>query len=163
MHQNVHGRHIRNRAPDYAVIALAVVVLMLGIPIFVGGVWLMILTGAWFYMLAGAGLCLTGYFLFQRSVIAVWVYLLTFIGTVYWAFSTGNDWWTQMPWLIAPTVILLLLLLTIPVLTAANRRKAQSAPKLIMFIGGTLVLLSLTLQTEIGHAIAGCKMELCII
>lgn len=149
------GQHLRRRAPEYVVIALAVTVLVIGIPFFVGGVWLMILTGAWFSMLAGAGLCLTGYFLFLKSVIAIWVYLMTFAGTVYWSLSeAGADGFKQMPWLIAPSIILVLLLLTLPVLTGEGQRKARAAPKFVLFICGTLSLWSIIFQDEIGHAAA---------
>jgi len=162
MYHLVPGRNMRNRVPIYAVVALAVALLVLGVPLFVGGVWLMILTGGLFFMLAGAGLCLTAYFLFQKSVIAIWVYLLTFAGTLYWTLSSADDWAAQIPWLIAATVILLLLLFTLPVLTGAERQKQRPTPKLVLFIGGTLALWNVTLQEEIGLAIAACNLGLCL-
>lgn len=162
MYHLVPGRNMRNRVPDYAVVALAIALLFLGVPLFVGGVWLMILTGGLFFMLAGAGLCLTAYFLFQRSVIAIWVYLMAFAGTLYWTLSSAGHFAAQMPWLIAAAVILLLLLLTLPVLTGAKREKPRPTPKLVLFIGGTLALWNVSLQEEIGFAIATCNLGLCL-
>ena len=100
-----------------AVIALAIVLCIFGILLFAGGIWLIILGGSWYYLFAGAGLLLTAWFLFQRSMAAIWVYLLTYAGTVVWAYwEAGFDWWAQVPRIVAPTIVLLLVLLTIPVL-----------------------------------------------
>lgn len=162
MHHLVPGRNFRNRVPDYAVIAIAVALLVLGIPLFVGGVWLMILTGGLFFMLAGAALCLTAYFLFQKSVIAIWVHLLTFAGTLYRTLSSAGDWGAQVHWLIAATVIFSLLLLLLPVLNSSEHHKPRVTPKLVLFIGGTLALWNVAFQKEIGLAIAICNPGLCM-
>lgn len=162
MHHLVPVWNIRKRAPEIAVFALAVALALLGVPLFVGGVWLMILTGVLFYMLVGAGLCLTAYFLFQRSIIAVWVYLLTFAGTVYRIVAEAGDRVDQIVWLVAATFILLLLLLTLPMLLGAERRKTRGAPKLVLFIGGPLALWNDVLPIETGPAFASCMLGLCL-
>ncbi|WP_265502168.1 glucose dehydrogenase [Paracoccus beibuensis] len=106
-------------------VALGVVVLVFGAPIFAGGIWLAVLGGSWYYIFAGIGLLLTAIFLFRRSMTAVWIYLLTFFGTVAWAiWEVGMDPWYQVPRLVAPAVVLLLVLALIPVL---RRQSANPA------------------------------------
>lgn len=109
----------------WAVVVLAVVIVLFGLPIFGGGAYLVWLGGSWYYVFAGIGLLLTAWFLVRASMAAVWVYLVTWLGTLVWAFwEKGFDWWAQVPRLVAPTVILLLVLLTIPVLRNAAARRA---------------------------------------
>lgn len=102
---------------------IGVVLVLFGLPIAAGGVWLIALGGSWYYLPAGIGLLATAYFLFRRDMMAVWVYLLTYIGTVIWAlWEAGFNGWAQVPRLIAPTVVLLLVLSTIPMLRGTIRR-----------------------------------------
>ncbi|MGB3335951.1 MAG: membrane-bound PQQ-dependent dehydrogenase, glucose/quinate/shikimate family [Devosia sp.] len=107
-----------NRGFGYwAVIVLALVMALFGLPILAGGVWLITLGGSWYYTLAGLGLLVSAWYLFRQSMLGVWVYLLTFVGTVIWAlWERGFDGWAQVPRLVAPTVILILVLLAIPAL-----------------------------------------------
>jgi quinoprotein glucose dehydrogenase len=109
-------------ASGFAVLALGVILLLFGIPLLAGGLWLITLGGSWYYAPAGAGLVLTAWFLFMRSMAAVWVYALTFVATVVWAiWEAGFNGWAQVPRLVAPTIVLLLVILTIPVLRTHNR------------------------------------------
>ena len=120
----------RGRGWDYwAVVVLAVVLVLFGLPIFGGGAYLIWLGGSWYYLFAGLGLLLTAWFLVQASMLAVWVYLLTWVGTVVWAFwEKGFDWWAQVPRLVAPTVILMLVLAAIPVLMRGRHGRSWSGP-----------------------------------
>jgi quinoprotein glucose dehydrogenase len=107
-------RHRKN----WAVVTLAIICLIFGLVILAGGLWLVFLGGSAYYALAGLGLVATGILLYQHRIEAVWVYLLTWIGTVIWAFwEVGTDWWAQVPRLVAPTLVLILVLLCIPALT----------------------------------------------
>lgn len=99
------------------VVTLGALVLVLGVALFLGGVWLAALGGSWYYLLSGLGLLLTAFFLFRRSLWAAWVYVLTFVGTILWAlWESGLNGWPLVPRLVAPVVILILVLATIPVL-----------------------------------------------
>ena len=115
---------VQSRGLGYwLVMALAVVILIFGLLITAGGVWLAILGGSWYYLPAGLGLLATGALLLRLSISAVWVYLLVFAGTVAWAFwEAGMNGWAQVPRLVAPTVILILVLAAIPVLRRPVRR-----------------------------------------
>jgi len=120
----------------WAVMVLAVIVAIFGALIAGGGVWLAALGGSWYYLLAGIGLLATAFFLFQRSMLAIWVYLVTYVGTVLWAlWEVGLDGWAQVPRLVAPTVMLILVLLTLPVLrrTRSWRREAVAAGAIAAF------------------------------
>jgi quinoprotein glucose dehydrogenase len=113
----------RKTAGDWALIVLGVVLVVFGLPIFVLGIWLIALGGSWYYAPAGIGLLVTAWFLFRREMPAFWVYLVTFIGTVVWAlWERGFDGWAQVPRLLAPAIIMVLMLLALPVL----RRNARA-------------------------------------
>lgn len=119
-----HARH-EHGAGHWVVMALAIVVALLGAVLLAGGSYLITLGGSWYYGLAGLGLLVTAFYLFTRSMAALWVYLLVWACTVAWAFwEVGTDWWAQVPRLIAPTVILLAVLLAIPALGRRERTQA---------------------------------------
>ncbi|MEC7760900.1 MAG: glucose dehydrogenase [Pseudomonadota bacterium] len=119
----------RNLSGGYvATLILAVVLGVFGLVILAGGVWLILLGGSWYYAIAGIGLCLTAWFLVQPSMTALWVYLATFVFTLIWAlWERGLDPWAQVPRLVAPSVVLILVLLTVPVLRK-NGMRARRAP-----------------------------------
>lgn len=139
----------------WAAAAVALMILVFGLPILAGGVWLAVLGGSWYYIFAGLGLLVTAYFLFRRSLAAVWVYLLTFAGTVAWAlWEAGLDGWAQVPRLVAPTVVLVLVLALIPVLRDRNTRmrsaaSAAAASVLALAVSGYILAVSST-----GRALA---------
>lgn len=108
-------------------LALAVVVGAFGLAILLGGIWLIGLGGTWYYAAAGLGLCLTAWFLAQPSMSALWIYLATYLLTLVWAYwEVGFDPWLQVPRLLAPTIVLVLVLLTLPVLRSGRRRHPAS-------------------------------------
>lgn len=95
--------------------------ILFGLAILGLGIWLILLGGSWYYGLAGLGLLATGIMLNYYMMAAVWLYLVVWLGTVGWAWwEVGADWWAQVPRLVAPTIILILVLLCIPAL--ARRR-----------------------------------------
>lgn len=91
---------------------------LFGVVILALGLWLIGLGGSWYYGIAGLGLLATGVMLNRAMIEAVWVYLAVWVFTVLWAFwEVGTDWWAQVPRLVAPTLILILVLLCLPALT----------------------------------------------
>ena len=98
---------------------IGVLVLGLGLVLGAGGVWLMVLGGSWYYAIAGLGLVLSGALLTRRNVVGVGVYLLVWIGTLIWAvWEVGFEMWPLVPRVVAPTIILVLVALTIPAFAA---------------------------------------------
>lgn len=117
------ARHTTDRGPTYwwAVI-VAVLLIAFGAPIAAGGLYLITLGGSWYYLPAGIGLLLTAFLLIRQDRTAVGVYLLTYIGTLAWAFwEAGFNGWAQVPRLVAPSVVLLLVLSTWPALKRGRR------------------------------------------
>ncbi|WP_241557861.1 glucose dehydrogenase [Falsirhodobacter deserti] len=106
-----------------ATIVLAVVLGLFGIALLLGGIWLIALGGSWYYALAGAGLCITAWLLARQRRAALPFYVIVWLLTVVWAFwEVGTDWWAQVPRLVAPTVVLVLILLVLPALGRARNR-----------------------------------------
>ena len=130
----------------WAVMALALVMAVFGLAILGGGIWLITLGGSWYYALAGLGLVVSAYFLFRQSMAGVWIYLLTFLGTLIWAlWEKGMDGWAQVPRLVGPTVILVLVLLCIPALRGPARvaRGAFAAAAAgVVALGASLMVLT---------------------
>ena len=117
------ARHTTDRGPTYwwAVI-VAVLLIAFGAPIAAGGLYLITLGGSWYYLPAGIGLLLTAFLLIRQDRTAIGVYLLTYIGTLAWAFwEAGFNGWAQVPRLVAPSVVLLLVLSTWPALKRGRR------------------------------------------
>ena len=115
---------------------VGVVLLVFGLPIAAGGLWLITLGGSWYYLPAGIGLLLTAWFLFQRSLNALWIYLVTYVATVIWAlWEAGLDGWAQVPRLLAPTIVLILVLTTVPMLRGPVRRFGQAAAAGLVLAG----------------------------
>jgi quinoprotein glucose dehydrogenase len=76
------------------VLITAVICALIGLSLAVGGAWLAVLGGSWFYFGAGVGLLVTGGLLFARHRAALWVYAAVLIGTLVWAvYEVGFDWW----------------------------------------------------------------------
>ncbi|WP_101340484.1 PQQ-binding-like beta-propeller repeat protein [Cereibacter azotoformans] len=128
----------------WMVMVLAAVIVIFGLLIAAGGGWLLALGGSWYYLPAGLGLLVTGWLLFRQSMAAVWVYLVVYAGTVVWAlWEAGLNLWPQVPRLVAPTLILLLVLLSIPVLRRGSRgasARRTVAGALAIGLGGGLLL-----------------------
>lgn len=118
------GREIKTR-PGWGVLLLGWVCVLFGLVILGGGAYLIYLGGSWYYGLAGIGLIATGILLNHGKVAALWLYLLVWAGTLVWSWwEVGADWWAQVPRMVAPTVILVLLLLCLP-----NIRRVQRRPR----------------------------------
>ncbi|NGP17299.1 membrane-bound PQQ-dependent dehydrogenase, glucose/quinate/shikimate family [Devosia aurantiaca] len=122
---------------------VAVILVLFGLPIAVGGLWLITLGGSFYYLPAGIGLLLTAYFLFRREMNAVWIYLITFVATVIWAlWERGFEPWAQVPRLVAPTVVLVLVLTTLPTLRRSTRRMSTGMAAAVVTLAGALGAIS---------------------
>jgi quinoprotein glucose dehydrogenase len=120
--------------------ALGVIMVALGILIGAGGIWLLFLGGSWYYLVAGIGLIISGVLLAQHRRVGVAVYCVTWLITLVWAyFEVGFNGWALVPRDLAPTIVLIAVLLTLPTL----RRGQQNFQRTETFasVAAALVLL----------------------
>ncbi|RZJ96592.1 MAG: membrane-bound PQQ-dependent dehydrogenase, glucose/quinate/shikimate family, partial [Brevundimonas sp.] len=101
----------------WAVAALGVVLVLLGLVLTGGGIWLISLGGSWYYALAGLGLIASGALLTQTRIEGLYVYAAVFAVTLLWSlWEVGLDGWGLVPRLVGPVVLLALALASLPVL-----------------------------------------------
>lgn len=147
------GENARGAAFWWAML-VATIILIFGLPIAAGGVWLIALGGSWYYLPAGIGLLATAILLYRRSSAAIWVYLATFIGTLIWAlWEAGLNGWAQVPRLVAPSVVLILVLTTLPALRKGHWpwRRGMAAAAVTIVAGLGVVGIS---QSGVGRLMA---------
>ena len=71
-----------------------IVYAVIGLALTGGGIWLAVLGGSVFYVVAGLGILVTGGLLLARRRAALWVYAAVLFGTLAWAVAeVGFDWW----------------------------------------------------------------------
>lgn len=77
---------------------LALTLLLLGLAMGGGGLWLIALGGSWYYAIAGVGLIVSASLLMRRHRAGAWIYWLLLLGTVGWsAWESGLDYWRWVP------------------------------------------------------------------
>lgn len=104
-------------------LVLGGLVALIGAVLALGGLWLAILGGSLYYLLAGAGLIASGVLLARNRVAGVLLYGLVFLLTLIWAvWEVGLDGWALVPRVVAPAVILILMLLILPVFPPTRSR-----------------------------------------
>lgn len=132
---------------------LGFVLVVLGLALGAGGVWLAVLGGSWYYVFAGVGLVISGVLLTRQSLAGVSAYLVTWFGTVMWAFwEVGMDWWAQVPRLVAPIVLLVLVLLCLPALFGRDRRRHRHHAGVSSAAAAILLALSAGAAWQFGAA-----------
>ncbi|MCB1527420.1 MAG: membrane-bound PQQ-dependent dehydrogenase, glucose/quinate/shikimate family [Hyphomicrobiaceae bacterium] len=113
---------MQNLKVHWLVRLVALVTLLAGLSLLVGGVYLITLGGSWYYALAGAAMSLAGAALWQGRIAGVRIYLLFFIFTLVWSFyETGLAFWPSVPRLVAPIFLAALVLLVVPLLPRDTR------------------------------------------
>jgi quinoprotein glucose dehydrogenase len=126
------------------VVAVGILNIVLGFPLTVGGVWLIFLGGSWYYALAGAVFAVAGVLLVRRRMAGVWLYLAAYVATLAWSlWEKGLSGWPLVPRLLAPTVLLVLVLLCVPALrrTAVRPRGdalATAAAALLLVVSAAM-------------------------
>ena len=116
-------------------LAVGILLLLIGLALAGGGAWLVVLGGSWYYVIAGLGLMLAGGLMTTQRRSGALVYVVVWLFTLVWAFwEVGLDGWALVPRVVAPTVLLLLVLVTLP---ALRRPLIPTAAALLAFgLGG---------------------------
>ncbi|WOA32735.1 membrane-bound PQQ-dependent dehydrogenase, glucose/quinate/shikimate family [Alloalcanivorax xenomutans] len=98
-------------------VLVGLLMIVAGIGLLGGGIYLILLGGSWYFSLAGIGLVISGGLVMARHVLGFWLYAVVFMGTALWAWwEVGLDFWPQVSRLFAPAVLLFLLALLAPAL-----------------------------------------------
>ena len=90
---------------------------LIGLVLAVGGVWLAALGGSPYYLLAGVGLAASGALLLAGRPLGAYLYLAIFALTLVWAlWEVGLDPWALVPRVVGPAVLAILALLVLPLI-----------------------------------------------
>jgi quinoprotein glucose dehydrogenase len=74
--------------------ACGIVLILIGLVLAVGGVWLVSLGGSGYYLVAALGCWITAVLLLKQRTAAWWAYALLLVGTLVWAlWEAGLAWW----------------------------------------------------------------------
>lgn len=133
------------RRPPWPVLFLALVIALIGLVLLLGGAYLLYVGGSPYYALAGLGLLATAWLLWRGSGMALWFYVIVYAATLVWAvWEAGLDGWALVPRVIAPTVMLLFVIIAVPLLLPryASWRAAVLADVVIVVAA---VIIGLTL------------------
>ena len=132
----------------WAAMILGLVLALIGLVLFIGGIWLAILGGSIYYLLAGLGLLASGYLLFRGNPNGAYLYLLVFALTLVWAlWEVGLDPWGLVPRVIGPAVLAILVLLVLPLLAPARWRWTTAGAA----VAGVLVLVLALILVSPGY------------
>jgi quinoprotein glucose dehydrogenase len=139
---------------EWAILILAALIALIGAVLLVGGVWLAVLGGSWYYLAAGAALCASGVLLAMRREAGVWAYCGIYAFTLVWAlWEIGLDGWAMVPRLLGPTALLVLVLLCLPALAPKRGRRMRTvglAAAAVFVVAGSVALFVASRPTEAG-------------
>jgi quinoprotein glucose dehydrogenase len=139
---------------SWAATVVAILLALIGIILTIGGAWLATLGGSIYYLIAGIGLLASAWFIFRGRILGGWIYVGLFALSAIWGFaeSRGNAW-AMIPWLIAPLVLLIAVLLIMPTLTAQPNRWRLAGGGIavaILFVVASFALLGMTGGTAVA-------------
>lgn len=105
------------RAGDWATLALAILIVVFGLIFAAGGGYLLSLGGSAYYLICGIVLLASGFLMATGRLLGAYLFLLAWAGTLVWTVAEcGFDWWGWLPRLFGPTLIAVLVVLSLPVL-----------------------------------------------
>ncbi|HEV7283825.1 MAG TPA: PQQ-binding-like beta-propeller repeat protein, partial [Kaistia sp.] len=129
----------------------AVILVLIGLGLAVGGAWLILLGGSFYYLVAGAAIAAVGLLLARGHPAALSLYALTVAGTLGWAlWESGLDWW-PLAARGGVLFVLGLLLLTPWVTRTLGHRGHDAAP--VSAIRGTGLHLTVVLAIAVAVAV----------
>ncbi|WP_245162902.1 hypothetical protein [Bradyrhizobium vignae] len=77
---------------------ITIVIVAMGLGLTAGGIWLAVLGGSFYYLVARLALLLTSWLLARCRAEALWVYAALLLGTMIWAiWEVGFDFWSLAP------------------------------------------------------------------
>jgi len=107
-------------------LVIAVILALVGVVVTIGGIWLVVLGGSWYYIAAGLVLLATAFVLRRRNPLAFYLFAALVISSLLWAIGeVGFDWWQLAPR--GGLIVILGLLLLIPCFTENPERLGSRA------------------------------------
>lgn len=112
-----------NRTHDRALITFGTILVILGLPLAIGGIWLLILGGSWYYFFAGVGLVIAGVQLARGRYSTIWWFGAVFLGTLLWTvWEAGLDYWRWIPRFGLIVLLAFIMVLLLPRLDGGRSR-----------------------------------------
>jgi len=134
-------------ARPLAAIVVGVILVLIGAVLALGGLWLVVLGGSPYYIVAGLALLAAGGLMARGRVLGVWLYAGLFALTLVWAiWEAGLNGWALLPRVLGPFMLLLAVLACAPRLSpTARARKAAgliaAAASAVIVLGALVVML----------------------
>ncbi|MFV0359119.1 membrane-bound PQQ-dependent dehydrogenase, glucose/quinate/shikimate family [Tropicimonas sp.] len=104
---------------------LAAVLLVMGAYLLTGGIYLLMLGGTWYYVIAGIGLLASGWQMWKGRLDSIYIFLALLVFTFGWTcFEAGQRFWAWVPRMATPLAIAIAVLFSAPLLPdpAVTRR-----------------------------------------
>ncbi len=122
-----------------------------GLPLLVGGAWLVSLHGSPYFALAGLGIAAAGLLVLMRHIAGLWLFTLVMLGTLAWALpDAGLQFWPLFSRLFAPGCLSLVVALAWPGMKSAfGVRPGRGAYRLAVLLA--VVLAESFAATFVAH------------
>ncbi|NVN06245.1 glycerol dehydrogenase [Asaia spathodeae] len=105
------------RIGDWATLGLAILIVVFGLIFVGGGGYLLSLGGSPYYLICGIVLLASGGLMAMGRLLGAYLFLLAWAATLVWTiYEAGFDWWGWLPRLFGPTLIAILVVLSLPIL-----------------------------------------------
>lgn len=105
-------------------LALAIVIILLGLPMVIMGAQLAMLGGSDYYVICGIVVVAAGVLILMSRLLGAFLYLAALAGTWLWAFyEVGVDPVGLLPRVFGPTILGILVVCAIPVLRRMEARR----------------------------------------
>ncbi|WP_374708171.1 membrane-bound PQQ-dependent dehydrogenase, glucose/quinate/shikimate family [Salinicola avicenniae] len=115
---------------------VGILLTLIGLILAAGGVYLAVLGGSWYYLIAGVLTLLSGIQLLRGKPSGLWIFAIVFIGTFLWsAWESGLNYWRWIPRLDVMLILAILVALVSPALAGGPSRKAGFATAGVLFLG----------------------------
>lgn len=129
----------RHRWTHWALLALAVVLLMLGLPLLAGGGYLLYLGGSAYFLLLGVAMFASAILILRQSTWGIWLFVASVVATFIWSLweIAGKGWmpiW-QVDLLARVGALLSLMIIALLLLPALYRNAGKSPPIATRFLG----------------------------
>ena len=113
--------------PQIGLMLFSALLCVIGAVLAIGGIWLAVLGGSFYYLLTGCLVGASGVLLFRRRPLGLHVYTAAFILTVLWSlWEVGLNGWALVPRLVGPAILMAGVLAFLPTLPIPNPTRIRN-------------------------------------